>query len=113
MVEAIIGIIVGGVFIAAVLAYDVILDMYGAVILGCMWQWFHIDALLNFTPTFWQMFGIIYIVDVLRWRAPQANNPALTKEENVKNGLRGFYLKPLAFTFIWGLAYLVHMWFVH
>ena len=103
------GVLIGvpiAIFFVALFAVPV--DLLGAKVITALWAMYLPDVGLQLT--FWQAFGLLYIVGVLTTKSPK-----MDKEKDEHPFLNLFYgltVKTLAYLLTWGLGALVFNWFV-
>jgi len=101
--STLIGVLIGvPIAIAFVALFAVPVDLLGAKVITSLWAMYLPD--IGFQITFWQAFGLLYIVGVLMAKSPKMEE----KEEHpFLNLFYGLTAKTLAYLMAWGLGALV------
>ena len=108
-VTSVIGLLIGvPIAVVFVALFAVPIDLLGAKVITSLWAMYLPDA--GFQLTFWQAFGLLYIVGVLTARSPKMEEQ---REHPFLDLFYGLTIKTVSYLLAWGLGALVFAWFVH
>ncbi len=106
---SIVGLLIGvPIAVGFVAIFAVPVDLLGAKVITSLWAMYLPDV--GFRLTFWQAFGLLYIVGVLTARSPKMEEQ---REHPFLDLFYGLSVKALTYLLAWGLGALVFSWFVH